>query len=90
MRGPQRDEIASLLFNGLPGWILGLAGLALLAISLFADTLGLGGPQGIIGWKQLAGSGGGALLVFVGAWYAIRVGRRTESAGASVDHSGLC
>jgi len=46
--------------------ILVILGLGLLAISLLADTIGLGAHPEIIGWKQLAGAGLGIVMMICG------------------------
>ena len=56
----------ALLLNGLPGWLLMLAGLVLVAVSLLADNLGLGGQPGIVGWKQWLGATVGLLAALGG------------------------
>jgi hypothetical protein len=48
-----------------------LAGIAIVAISVLADPIGLGGEAGF-GWKQAVGAGAGAVLVVAGALVAIR------------------
>ena len=42
------------------------AGIIVVAVSLLADTLGIGGQSGF-GWKQGIGVGVGALMIVVGA-----------------------
>jgi hypothetical protein len=38
------------------GWLLGAAGVALVAFSVLADALGVGGPEDYtFGWEQKAG-----------------------------------
>jgi ABC-2 type transport system permease protein len=73
MRGSSTTRLLALLLNGLPGWILVLAGLLLGLGSLFADSLGIGGQPGVIGWKQIAGAAVGGLLAFAGGWIVIRI-----------------
>jgi len=54
------------MLNGLPGWLLVVAGLALVVISLLADNLGLGGQPGMVGWKQWLGAAVGLLAALGG------------------------
>ncbi len=48
------------------GIILLVVGIAILALSLFADTLGLGGSNTVFGPRQIAGTIVGAIVVVVG------------------------
>lgn len=43
-----------------------VGGIVLVAVSLLADTLGIGGHSGF-GWKQGIGVGVGALMIVAGA-----------------------
>ena len=54
-----------------------VVGLALLAASLLADRIGLGGMPGVFGWKQILGAGIGLVLVVGGG--AILAGRSGSS-----------
>jgi len=45
-------------------------GLGLLAVSLLADRISLGGMPGVFGWKQMLGAGVGLLILMVGALIA--------------------
>ena len=53
------------------GILMIVIGIALLIISLLADTLGLGGAAGF-GWKQILGSVVGAIAVVAGLILAIK------------------
>ena len=53
------------------GIVVMAAGVVLLAVALTADLLGFGGAAGF-GWKQIAGTVVGALLVVSGAWWGWR------------------
>ena len=53
------------------GILMLVIGIALLIISLLADTLGLGGAAGF-GWKQILGSVVGAIAVVAGLILAIK------------------
>ena len=45
---------------GLAGVVLGIA---VLAVSLLADRIGIGAMPGVLGWKQLLGAGAGLVLL---------------------------
>lgn len=47
------------------GWLMVVAGVALIVISLAADALSLGGHPGL-GWKQVAGAALGVVVVLAG------------------------
>jgi lipopolysaccharide transport system permease protein len=80
MRANRRERLLALLLNGLPGWILVALGLSLAGVSLFADSLGIGGQPGIIGWKQWLGAGIGAVVLAAGSLLADRLAsQRYES-----------
>ncbi len=52
--------------NGKPIGSAAIAlGIALLVVSLMADSLGIGNASGL-GWKQIAGGLGGAVLAVIG------------------------
>ncbi len=53
------------------GLILVVAGVFLLLLGLFADTLGIGSATGF-GWKQIAAVAVGAVAALAGAWLAAR------------------
>lgn len=48
------------------GIVLLVVGIAILALSLFADTLSLGGSNSVFGPRQIAGTILGAIVVVVG------------------------
>ena len=48
---------------GLAGVVLGIA---VLAVSLLADRIGVGAMPGVLGWKQILGGGVGLALAVVG------------------------
>lgn len=50
----------------LAGIVLVIAGVMVLAVSLAADVIGIGGWSGAIGWKQLLGAAYGLAVVLVG------------------------
>ncbi|HEX9795413.1 MAG TPA: ABC transporter permease [Anaerolineales bacterium] len=77
MPDARRQWFLAILLNGLPGWLLVLAGLALSAVSLLADNLGLGAQAEILGWKQVVGAAAGALLASAGAWLGVRISTGT-------------
>jgi hypothetical protein len=52
------------------GLLLFAPGLLLLAASLLADVIGIGGMPGIFGWKQVLGTALGITLMVVGAYIA--------------------
>jgi len=56
------------------GLLLVLVGLGLIAMSLLADTFGIGAQPGIIGWKQILGAVVGFLIGAAGARMALRPG----------------
>jgi hypothetical protein len=58
-------------------------GALLLALALFADTLGIGVAGSDFGWKQMLGTMLGAGILFGGArgWWEIARARRTEREG---------
>ncbi len=60
-------------------WLLVAAGAALVAASLLADAIGLGGQAGIIGWKQWLGAAAGVGLTGVGLLLARRARRRAST-----------
>ncbi len=53
------------------GIALIVVGVIVLALSLAADALGIGGSSGI-GWKQLVGGGIGLLIALAGVWLTAR------------------
>jgi uncharacterized membrane protein len=53
------------------GFVLIVLGVIILAVSLAADTLGLG-AQMEFGWKQMLGTAIGIIFVLVGVWQALR------------------
>ena len=54
------------------GIVLLVVGIVILALSLLADTLGLGGPNSVFGPYQLAGTVIGAILAVVGLVLTLR------------------
>ena len=54
---------------GLAGVVLGIA---VLAVSLLADRIGIGAMPGVLGWKQMVGAGVGLVLLVVGVLVARR------------------
>jgi hypothetical protein len=54
------------------GIVLIAAGALLVAVSLLADTIGIGAQPGIIGWKQILGAAVGAAAGIVGIVLAFR------------------
>ncbi len=79
------NKLLAVLINGLPGWLLMLAGLALAGVSLFADLLGIGGQPGIIGWKQVTGAAVGIVLAFAGGWVVLRIQHEEQAATPTSD-----
>jgi hypothetical protein len=63
-------------------WILVTLGVALVAVSAFADPIGLGDGDGI-GWKQGAGMVVGAVIVLAGLGLRYRTKRETGSSQAA-------
>lgn len=57
-------------------------GLALATISYLADTLGVGGQPGIMGWKQIAGLAAGGLMVLAGGWVILAMQRQVSHSEA--------
>ena len=57
------------------GVILVIVGIALAALSLLADVIGIGGQPGIIGWKQVLGTVAGIVFAVVGALMLRSAGR---------------
>jgi hypothetical protein len=49
-------------------------GIAVLAVSLLADRIGIGSMPGVLGWKQMVGAGAGLALVAGGLMLARRGG----------------
>jgi hypothetical protein len=56
------------------GVVVVVLGLAVLALSLLADRIGLGGMPTVFGWKQILGAGVGLVLVVVGGVMLARRG----------------
>ena len=52
------------------GYIAAAVGLLLLIVSAFAEPLGIGAGGDKFGWKQIAGTVAGALVLLVGLWLA--------------------
>lgn len=50
------------------GFILFLAGIAIIILMLSADFFGFTGDPTTIGWKQWLGAGGGLAVFGVGIW----------------------
>jgi len=61
-----KAERGNRMSNKQTGVILLIAGLVLLAVSLLADVIGVGGQPGIIGWKQILGAVVGGLVALAG------------------------
>lgn len=59
------------------GVVLLIVGLALVALSILADTLGVGGQEGF-GWKQVAGVIVGGVSFIVGLAQVTRKGSTDE------------
>jgi len=53
------------------GFVLLVVGLVIMAVSLFADVLGVSGNL-TLGWKQLLGTAIGIIVALVGVWLAFR------------------
>jgi hypothetical protein len=49
-----------------------IIGILILAVSLFADWLGLGSSPNGIGWKQLLGAGIGLFIAAVGVFLSLQ------------------
>lgn len=73
MKSPSRNRLLALLLNGLPAWLLAVTGLAVIAASLLADTLGFGGQPGVFGWKQILGVVAGGAMAASGLWAVRRL-----------------
>ena len=56
---------------GLAGVVLGIA---VLAVSLLADRIGIGAMPGVLGWKQILGASVGVVLLAGGLMLARRGG----------------
>jgi hypothetical protein len=54
------------------GIVLIVVGIVILALSLFADTLGLGGSNFVFGPRQIAGTILGAIVAVVGLVLTLR------------------
>ena len=54
------------------GIVVAGLGIFVLAVSLLADSFGIGGAAGVFGFKQIMGAGAGALLAIVGSVFAAR------------------
>jgi len=52
------------------GLVLVIVGVIILAVALFADSLGIGGSPGF-GWKQWIMAGAGIIVALVGAGLAL-------------------
>ena len=50
------------------GFILFLAGIAIIILMFAADLFGVTGDPSTIGWKQFAGAGGGLVVLIAGIW----------------------
>ena len=59
---------------GFAGVVLGIA---VLAVSLLADRIGVGAMPGVLGWKQMVGATAGVVLLASGVFMA----RRGKGAG---------
>jgi hypothetical protein len=53
------------------GIVVAVLGVFVLAVSLLADALGIGGAAGAFGIKQIIGTAAGALLAIVGIVFAV-------------------
>jgi len=53
------------------GFVLLVAGLIVLAVSLLADALGIGGG-GVFGYKQILGAAAGAVAIIAGLILALK------------------
>lgn len=62
-------------------WPVVAGGVALTAVSLVADAIGLGGQAGIIAWKQWLGAAAGITLVAIGVLLTRRGRRRALAEG---------
>jgi len=56
------------------GLTAAVLGLAVLAVSLLADRIGIGAMPGVLGWKQILGAGVGLVLAVVGGAVLARRG----------------
>lgn len=80
MKDPFIRRLAAGFLDGLPAWMLIFAGMLVVALSLMADQLGIGGQPGVIGWKQAAGVAVGGLFLGFGGWILLRIDRRRRGA----------
>ena len=54
------------------GWLLTAIGALVIALSVFADPIGLGSEGTSFGWKQVVGVVAGALVLAAGAGLIVR------------------
>jgi hypothetical protein len=61
-----------MMSNKALGTLLLLAGIAVLAVSLLSDVIGIGAQPGIIGWKQISGAVAGVVVGVIGIVVLLR------------------
>jgi len=72
---PKQEEV--LMARKTIGIVLLVSGIVIMAVSLFADVLGVTGNLSV-GWKQLVGVGVGVIVTLVGVWLAWRKSQQTK------------